>query len=167
VEVAQDPLGSGEMGLPRGMHMQAHLLDGVGDVGPGEGEVLERGGQASVRCLVSDRGLVVLRELRLSVDRRGTGLAVGHAIPLHSVDGAAHGTRGLDGAACGAGRVDGAARGAGRGASGGVEATCGAGNDARRGAWGGGVTGSYSRRELRSMGGEEPTRGNTSSSKTT
>jgi hypothetical protein len=43
-EVAQDPLESGEMGLRQGVHMQAHLLDGVGDVGPGEGQVLERAG---------------------------------------------------------------------------------------------------------------------------
>jgi hypothetical protein len=34
------PGGSIKMGLPRGVHMQAHL-DGVGDVGPGEGQVLE------------------------------------------------------------------------------------------------------------------------------
>jgi hypothetical protein len=56
------------MGLSRGVHVQAHLLDGVGDVRPGEGQVLE--------------GIVILRELCLSVDRRGAGLAVGHASPL-------------------------------------------------------------------------------------
>jgi hypothetical protein len=74
------------MGLSRGVHMQAHLLDGVADVGPREGEVLERAGQAPVRHYVGDRGAVVLRELRLSVDRRGAGLAVGHASPLQDVD---------------------------------------------------------------------------------
>jgi hypothetical protein len=37
MEVAQDPLESGEMGLPLDVHMHAHLLDGVGDVGPREG----------------------------------------------------------------------------------------------------------------------------------
>jgi hypothetical protein len=58
--------------------MQAHLLDGVGDVGPEEGEVLERVDQALVRRCVGDRGPVVLRELRLSVDRHGAGPAVGH-----------------------------------------------------------------------------------------
>jgi hypothetical protein len=40
VEIAQDPFESGEMRLPRGVHMQAHLLDDVGDVGHREGEVL-------------------------------------------------------------------------------------------------------------------------------
>jgi hypothetical protein len=73
----------------------------------------------------------------------------------------------VDGAARSAGRVNEAACRARRGASGGVEAARGAGNGARRGAWGGGVIGSDSNRESRSMGGEEPTRGNTSSSKTT
>ena len=75
------------MGLPRGVHMEAHLLGGVGDVGPGEGEVLERVGQASIGHSVCDRGPVVLRELRLSVDRRGVGLAVGHASPLQDANG--------------------------------------------------------------------------------
>jgi hypothetical protein len=44
VEVAHDPLESGEMGLPRRVHMQAHLLDGIGDVRSAKGEVLERAG---------------------------------------------------------------------------------------------------------------------------
>jgi hypothetical protein len=76
MEVAHDPLESGEMGLPWGVHMEAHLLDSVGDVGPGEVEVLQRAGQAPVIRRVGDRGPVVLRELRLSVDMRGAGLAV-------------------------------------------------------------------------------------------
>jgi hypothetical protein len=100
------------------------------------------------------------------------------------VAGAARGAGGVDGAARGAGGVDGAARGAGRRASRGVEATCGTGGvaeaargcgeaargvgtGARRGALEGWVCGSDSRRESRLMGGEEPARGNTSSSKTT
>jgi hypothetical protein len=43
-EVVQDLLESGEMGLSWGVHMEVHLLDYVGDVGPGEGEVLEHAG---------------------------------------------------------------------------------------------------------------------------
>jgi hypothetical protein len=58
--------------------MEAHLLDGVGDVGPGEDEVLERAGQAPVGRRVGDRRPVVLRELCLSVDMRGAELAVRH-----------------------------------------------------------------------------------------
>jgi hypothetical protein len=86
-KVAQDPLESGEVGLPWSVYVQAHLLDGVGDVGPREGEVLERAGHAPVGRRVGDRGPVVLGELRLSVDRRGAGLAVGHVSPLQDVDG--------------------------------------------------------------------------------
>jgi hypothetical protein len=60
--------------------------------------------------------------------------------------------------------------GATRGASGGVETARGAGNDARRGTWGGGVIGLDSSRESRSVGRELPdlpARGKTSSLKTT
>jgi hypothetical protein len=57
-------------------------LDDVGDVRPGEGQVLEDVGQAPVGHRVGDRGPVVLRDLRMSVDKRGAWLAVGHASPL-------------------------------------------------------------------------------------
>jgi hypothetical protein len=67
--------------------MQAHLLDDVGDVGPGESEILERACQALVRRRVGYRGPVILRELRLSVDMHGAVLAVGHASPFQDVDG--------------------------------------------------------------------------------
>jgi hypothetical protein len=38
--VAQNALDNGEVALPRVMHVQACLLDGVGDVRPCNGEVL-------------------------------------------------------------------------------------------------------------------------------
>jgi hypothetical protein len=41
LEVVEDPLCNHEMGLLRVVHVEAHLLDRVGDVEPGEGEVLE------------------------------------------------------------------------------------------------------------------------------
>jgi hypothetical protein len=63
-----------------GVHVQAHLLNVVGDVGPREGHVLEGSGQASVGRRVGDWRPI-------SVDRRGTGLAAGHANPLQDVDG--------------------------------------------------------------------------------
>jgi hypothetical protein len=37
------------MGLLRGVHMHAHLQDGVGNVSSGEAEILEHVGQAPVR----------------------------------------------------------------------------------------------------------------------
>ena len=75
------------MRLPGGVHVKAHLLDGVGDVWPGEGQILQHTCEALVGYRVSDRWLVVLRELRPSVNRRGVGLEVGHASPLQDVDG--------------------------------------------------------------------------------
>jgi hypothetical protein len=59
-EVAQDPLESHEVGLPWSVHMEAHLLDGVGDVRPGEGEVREHACQDPLRRRVGDWGPVVL-----------------------------------------------------------------------------------------------------------
>jgi hypothetical protein len=56
------------MGLPRGVHVQAHLWDDIGDVELGESQVLEGAGQAPVGRRVGDRGPIILRELRLSVD---------------------------------------------------------------------------------------------------
>jgi hypothetical protein len=41
LEVPKDALHGREMGLTRVMHVEAHLLDRVGNVGPGEGGVLE------------------------------------------------------------------------------------------------------------------------------
>ena len=54
---------------------------------PGEGQVLEGTGQAPVGRRVGNQGPVVFRELRLSVNRRGAGLAVRHASLLQCVNG--------------------------------------------------------------------------------
>jgi len=40
-EVAKDPLESSEVWLPGIMHMETYLLNCIGDVRPGEGEVLK------------------------------------------------------------------------------------------------------------------------------
>jgi hypothetical protein len=85
-EVANNPLESAEVGLPWGVHVKEHLLDNIGDVGSGECQVLESAGEAPVGRRVGIRGPVVLGELRLSVDGRRAGLAVGHASPLHDVE---------------------------------------------------------------------------------
>jgi hypothetical protein len=55
-----------------------HLLNDVGVVGPGECEVLED---------VGDRGLIVVGELRLSIDKSAAGLVVEHASLLQNVVG--------------------------------------------------------------------------------
>jgi hypothetical protein len=82
LEVAEDPLRSPEMGLSWVVHVEAHLLDHVGDIGPGEGEVLRIPGQVAVGGRVTDGGAHVRGDLGMSVNRHGAGLAVAHANAL-------------------------------------------------------------------------------------
>jgi hypothetical protein len=54
LEVPKDALRGREMGLTGVVHVEAHLLDRVGNVGPGEGEVLESPSQVAVGSRVMD-----------------------------------------------------------------------------------------------------------------
>jgi hypothetical protein len=56
LEVRKDELHGREMRLTRVMYMEAHLLDRVGNIGPGEGGVLESPSQAAVGSRVIDGG---------------------------------------------------------------------------------------------------------------
>jgi hypothetical protein len=56
LEVPKDAFCGCEMGLMRVVHVEAHLLDHVGNVGPGEGEVLESPSQTAVGSWVTDGG---------------------------------------------------------------------------------------------------------------
>jgi hypothetical protein len=68
------------------MYVEAHLLDDVGDVGPGEDEVLRCPDKAPVAGRISDRGACG-GGLALRVHRGRAGLALGHASALEEVDG--------------------------------------------------------------------------------
>jgi hypothetical protein len=83
--VSEDVLHGREMRLMRIVHMEAHLLGRVGNIKPGEGEVLENLGQAAVGSWVTNKGHHVGGDLVLSVNRRGAGLVVGHASALKDV----------------------------------------------------------------------------------
>jgi hypothetical protein len=65
--------------------VEAHLLDRVGNVGPGEGEVLGSPSQAAVGSRVAYGGPQVGGDLGLSIDQRGAWLAVAHASMLKDV----------------------------------------------------------------------------------
>src|SRR6185436_19237490 len=67
------------------MHMETDLLDSVGEVRPGESEVLQRTGQTPVGRRISHRITQISRQLRLSVDRSGAGLAISHPSPLQDI----------------------------------------------------------------------------------
>jgi hypothetical protein len=85
-QVPQDALHRGEVRLPRVVHVEAHLLDGVGDVGPGEDEVLHGPSKALVADRIGDRG-PRSGDLALRVHWGRAGLALGHASALEEVDG--------------------------------------------------------------------------------
>jgi hypothetical protein len=54
LEVPKDALRGREMGLTKVVHVEAHLSDRIGNVRPGEGEVLESPSQAAVGSRVAD-----------------------------------------------------------------------------------------------------------------
>jgi hypothetical protein len=85
LEGLKDALCDREMGLMGVVHVQAHLLDRVGNVGPSEGEVLESPSQLAVGSRVTGGGPDVRGDLGLSVDRCGLGLAVADASMLKDV----------------------------------------------------------------------------------
>jgi hypothetical protein len=85
LEVPKDALRGREMGLTGVMHVEAHLLDRIDNVGPGEGEVLESLSHAAVGSRVANGGPHVGGDLGLSVDCHGAGLAVAHASTLKDV----------------------------------------------------------------------------------
>jgi hypothetical protein len=85
LEVPKDALRGCEMGLMGVVHVEAHLLDRVGNVGPGEGEVLESSSPAVIGSRVADGGLHIGGDIGLSVNRCGAGLAVTHASTLKDV----------------------------------------------------------------------------------
>jgi hypothetical protein len=55
LDVPKDALHGREMGLTGVVHVEAHLLDRVGNVKPSEGEVLESPSQAAVGSQVTNR----------------------------------------------------------------------------------------------------------------
>jgi hypothetical protein len=77
--------GIKKMGLTGVMHVEAHLLDHVGNVGPSEGEVLKSPSQAAVGSRVTDGGPNIRGDHVLNVDQRGAGLTVAHGNTLKDV----------------------------------------------------------------------------------
>jgi hypothetical protein len=73
------------MRLPRVVHVKAHLLDGVGNVGPGEEEVLKGPGKTPVAGWIGDRG-AGCREFALRIHKSREGLAFNHASTFKNVD---------------------------------------------------------------------------------
>jgi hypothetical protein len=78
-QIAQDALHRGDVRFLGIMHMKANLLDGVGDVGVGERQVLEGPGEAPKLSRISSRRPGSGGDLGLRVHGRRDRLAVRHA----------------------------------------------------------------------------------------
>jgi hypothetical protein len=74
------------MRIPGVVHMQTDLLHGIGDVGPCEGQVLQRPGDASELRGIPNRGSGVSSQLRLQVHRSRARLAISHDRTLEDVE---------------------------------------------------------------------------------
>jgi hypothetical protein len=68
------------------MHVEADLLDGIGDVGAGECQVLEGPGEAPKVSQISNRRPVLNGDLALHVHWHQNWLTVHHASPLQNVE---------------------------------------------------------------------------------
>jgi hypothetical protein len=56
LKISEDVLCDREMGLTGVVHVETHLMDCVGDIRLGKGEVLESSNQIAVGSLVADGG---------------------------------------------------------------------------------------------------------------
>ncbi|CAN6182646.1 unnamed protein product [Urochloa humidicola] len=86
-EVAQEPLHSSEMRLPRIMHVKTDLLNSIGDIWPSESEVQQSSSNTLVGGPVSNRSTLSSRKLGQGVNRGGARLAVRHPSPLKNLKG--------------------------------------------------------------------------------
>src|SRR6185437_6819748 len=67
------------------MHMKADLLNSICEVRPGESEILQGASKTPVGSRISHRITHISRQLHLSVDRSGAGLAISHPSPLQNI----------------------------------------------------------------------------------
>ena len=85
-DVAEETLQCSKVRLPGIMHVKTDLLNGIGEIRPGESEVLQSASQTPVGSRISHRITQISRQLRLSVDRSGAGLAISHPSPLQNIE---------------------------------------------------------------------------------
>jgi len=67
------------------MHEEAHLLNGVGDVGPSQREILQSSSKAAVLGSILHRSPIRSRELGTSVHRSRCRVTLGHASTLEQI----------------------------------------------------------------------------------
>ena len=67
------------------MHEEAHLLNGVGDVGPSQREVLKSAGETPVLRSIFNMIAICSRQLGTSVNRCRCRVTLGHASTLKKI----------------------------------------------------------------------------------
>jgi hypothetical protein len=85
LEVAEDSLGSHKVNFPGVMHVQADLLNGVGNVRPCKSQVLECTYQTPVGCRVSHRRASSSSKFGTRVHRCRTWVATCHAMASENI----------------------------------------------------------------------------------
>ena len=84
-DIAEETLQRNKVRLPGIMHVKTDLLNGIGEIRPGEGEILQGTGEAPVASRIGHGITQISRQLRLSIDRSGAWLAISHPSPLQNI----------------------------------------------------------------------------------
>jgi hypothetical protein len=74
------------MWLPWIVHVKANLLNSIGDVWPGESQVLESASLTPIVRGVTNRGTIGGRQLGVGVNRSSTRLAICHASMFQNLE---------------------------------------------------------------------------------
>jgi hypothetical protein len=85
-DIAEDTLEGNEMGFPRVMHVKANLLDCIGDIRPGESEILESPRKASEIYRIIHRITNSSRQFGVEIHRCGAWFASSHPSTLKDVN---------------------------------------------------------------------------------
>ena len=85
-DVPEETLQRSKVRLLGIMHVKTDLLNGIGEIRPGEGEVLQVTSETPLASRIGHGITQISRQLRLSIDRSGAWLAISHPSPLQNVE---------------------------------------------------------------------------------
>jgi hypothetical protein len=86
LDAAKNPFDKIQMRLPRGVHIETRLLNGVSDVRASERQVLQCTGIAAALSRVIKERAFISGELAANVDGSGTRMALNHAGSLKKIN---------------------------------------------------------------------------------
>jgi hypothetical protein len=86
-DVSKDPLHQVEMRLARCMHVEAGLLNGMGNVRASECQVLQSARKATILRGIRKKSTISSRQLTPDVNGSGARVALNHPCTLQELDG--------------------------------------------------------------------------------